>query len=414
MLDGRKNMTGKDIYTVRELARVYMEMASSEKQQKMNKRMRDTNDLKLVRPPVLLDEIPWYQMDIDGELTCVCEDKRARAVEYSLRRSIYRWKYIKADTLFEPFYRVTMAYDSSGIGISQKEEILRTDDKNNIVSHSYEDILKEEEALEQIKIPTFTARPDKDAENMEFYTQLLGDAMPVKLCGRGYLYHAPWDIIARLRGVEPILFDLYDRPEYLHAIRERFHDIAVAELDFVEKHLKVDGSGPNLHCTPSYISGLAEEGWKSTWFRGMAQCFGDISPDMHKEFDIDYSARLSERFAYSYYGCCEPLDKKLDVLGSIKNLRKVGVSPWANEDVMAERLGGSYVYSRKPNPANVAIRTDTDVIRRETEKTVKLAVKHGCPLELVLKDISTVSHRPQNLIDWANTVSDVLDEYYGD
>ena len=146
----------------------------------------------------------------------------------------------------------------------------------------------------------------------------------------------------------------------------------------------------------------------------MAQCFGDISPDMHKEFDIDYSARLSERFAYSYYGCCEPLDKKLDVLGSIKNLRKVGVSPWANEDVMAERLGGSYVYSRKPNPANVAIRTDIDVIRRETEKTVKLAVKHGCPLELVLKDISTVSHRPQNLIDWANTVSDVLDEYYGD
>ena len=130
-------MTEKDIYTVRELARVYMEMASSEKQQKMNKRMRDTNDLKLVRPPVLLDEIPWYQMDIDGELTCVCEDKRARAVEYSLRRSIYRWKYIKADTLFEPFYRVTMAYDSSGIGISQKEEILRTDDKNNIVSHSY-------------------------------------------------------------------------------------------------------------------------------------------------------------------------------------------------------------------------------------------------------------------------------------
>ena len=46
------------------------------------------------------------------------------------------------------------------------------------------------------------------------------------------------------------------------------------------------------------------------------------------------------------------------------------------------------------------------------EKTVKLAIKHGCPVEFVLKDISTVSHRPENLIIWAKTVSDVLDEYY--
>jgi len=391
-----------------------MEIASSKKQQEMNQRMKDTNDLKLVRPPVLIDEIPWYQMDIDGELTCVCEDKNARKVEYELRKALYRWKHLKADTLFEPFYRVKMSYDSTGIGISAKEEIRRTDDVNNIVSHSYEDLLEDEEALEQIKIPQFTSRPDKDEANMAFYTDLLGDSMPVKLCGRGYLYHAPWDIIARLRGVEPILFDLYDRPEYLHAIRQRFHDIAVAELDFVEKHLQVDGSLPSLHCTPSYISGLGDSGWKATWFRGMAQCFGDISPNMHKEFDIDYSAKLSERFAYSYYGCCEPLDRKLDVLEEIKNLRKVGVSPWANEEVMAERMGGRYVYSRKPNPANVAIYTDPDVIRRETEKTVKLAIKYGCPLELVLKDISTVSSRPENLIVWASTVSDVLDEYYGE
>ena len=134
---------------------------------------------------------------------------------------------------------------------------------------------------------------------------------------------------------------------------------------------------------------------------------------MFKEFEIDYSIKLAERFAYTYYGCCEPLDKKLDVIEKIQNLRKVGVSPWANEEVMAERLGGKYVYARKPNPANVAIATDPDVIRRETEKTVKLAIKHGCPLELVLKDISTVSHRPENLIIWASTVSDVLDEYYG-
>ena len=64
-------MTQNDKQIVRELAKQYMEMACSEKQQKMNKRMLDTNDLKLVRPPVLMDEIPWYQMNMDDELTCL-------------------------------------------------------------------------------------------------------------------------------------------------------------------------------------------------------------------------------------------------------------------------------------------------------------------------------------------------------
>ena len=34
-------------------------------------------------------------------------------------------------------------------------------------------------------------------------------------------------------------------------------------------------------------------------------------------------------------------------------------------------------------------------------------------LEFLLKDITTVSGKPQNLILWAQTVSDVMDEYYG-
>ena len=406
-------MTPKDKEIVRELAKRYMELATDQKQQDMNARMKATNDLQLVRPPVLIDEIPWYQMDIDGELTCQCEDKAAQNVETVLRRALYRRKYFKADTIFEPFFRVTMAYDSSGLGLTWKDEIRRTDDTNNIVSHSYADLLEDEENLELIKIPTFTARPDKDERAMAFYTDLLGDAMPVKLCGRGYLYDAAWDKIVRYRGMEAVIYDFYDRPEYLHAIRQRFLDIVKAEMDFVEEHLRVDPTAPNLHCTPAAVSGLAEDGWKATWYRTMAQGFSDVSPAMHEEFDINYSLQIADRYAYTYYGCCEPLDRKLDVIFKIPNLRKVGVAPWAREEVMAERLGGKYVYARKPNPANVAIMTDPEVIRRETEKTVRLCQQYGCPAELVLKDISTVSHRPENLIVWAQTVSDVLDAYYG-
>jgi hypothetical protein len=99
-------------------------------------------------------------------------------------------------------------------------------------------------------------------------------------------------------------------------------------------------------------------------------------------------------------------------LKGIRNLRKVGVSPWANEEICAEQIGKDYVFARKPNPANVACQTDPEIIRKETENTVKLCLKYGCPLEFVLKDISTVSRKPENLTVWANTVSDVLDQYY--
>ena len=80
----------KDKLIVRELAKKYMEYVCSEKQQRMLRRMRDTNDLKLVRPAVLLDEIPWEQMNMDGELTLTCEDSSARKVELHFRRALLR------------------------------------------------------------------------------------------------------------------------------------------------------------------------------------------------------------------------------------------------------------------------------------------------------------------------------------
>lgn len=406
-------MNQHDINLIRELAKRYMEIACSEKQRRANQRMKDTNDLKIVRPPVIMDEIPWYQMNIDNELTCLCEDKRARDLEYSLRIGLFRAKHFRCDAILDPFLRIGKAFDSTGIGMDAQEDIIRTDDKNHIVSHQYTDVLEEENAVELLRVPQFTLRPDKDEEAVNFYTDLLGDAMPVYLSGIGCTYTAPWDIIARLRGVTPIFYDFYDRPEHLHNIRRKFNEAIIAEIDFLEANGMFEPSCTNLHCTPGAVSGLAQSGTKAAWYRGMAQNLSDISPEMFEEFEIAYAKPIAERFAYTYYGCCEPLHDRMRVVKKISNLRKIGVSPWANEESSGEQIGGNFVYARKPNPAYVAMTTDPASVRAETEKTVKICQKYGCPLEFVLKDISTVGHKPENLIVWANTVADVLDEFYG-
>ena len=405
-------INNRDKLIVRELAKKYMSLVCTERQERMLARFLNTNDLKPTRPPVILAEIPWYQMNMNGELDCVCEDERARKVEYHFRTAIFYMTHFAADNTYLPEFRVRRAMSSSGIGIEYETlDLKRTDSINNIVSREFRDVLEDESALERMHDPVFTLHPEKDAAEMEFYTELLGDSIPIRLYGFDYFYYAPWDKITRLRGVEPILMDMYDRPEYLHEIIKKFTSAAHAELDFVEQNLEVV-RGNSLHCTPSPITVEEGKGLKSTWCRSMAQSFGVISPAMFKEFELDYLLSVAERFAYTYYGCCEPLDDKIEVLKQIPNLRKIGCSPWAKVESCAEQIGGNYVLSRKPNPANVAICTDPELIKRETEETVKACLAHGCPYDIVLKDISTVSHRPENLIVWAQTVNDVLDQYY--
>ena len=137
-------MTVQDKAIVRELAKRYMELVCSEKQEKMVRRFRDTNDLKQGRPPVILDEIPWYQMNSGGELTCVCEDKDARNTELYFRKAIYYMDHFKADNLYEPVFRIKRAVESTGIGLAPvTADLKRTDAINNIVSREFEDVLED-------------------------------------------------------------------------------------------------------------------------------------------------------------------------------------------------------------------------------------------------------------------------------
>ena len=133
---------------------------------------------------------------------------------------------------------------------------------------------------------------------------------------------------------------------------------------------------------------------------------------MFEEFELQYQKPLMTRCGLSYYGCCEPLDAFLTRLTAIPNMRKLGVSPWSDVNACAEIIGGKYVAAVKPNPAFVSGRCDTESVKKETETIAKACIRYGCPYEMVLKDISTVSYKPDNLIKWADTVKRVLDVYY--
>ena len=122
---------------------------------------------------------------------------------------------------------------------------------------------------------------------------------------------------------------------------------------------------------------------------------------MHDEFDIEYMKKVMEPFGLVYYGCCEALDRKIDILRQIPHLRKISISPWADIDVAADAIAGDYVIASKPNPAFVAVDTlDEAAIRGEIRRIVEACRRSHTNCDIILKDITTVHNRPRNLWRW--------------
>jgi hypothetical protein len=146
------------------------------------------------------------------------------------------------------------------------------------------------------------------------------------------------------------------------------------------------------------------------WGCATAQIFSEVSPRMHEEFALRYEIRWLERFGLNYYGCCEPLHKKVDILRQIPRLRKISMSPRADIAEGAARIGRDYVISHKPNPAIVAGDTWS---REAAAAELKAALERakGCAVEVILKDISTVRYDPRRLWEWAEMAAEVTAEF---
>ena len=76
---------------------------------------------------------------------------------------------------------------------------------------------------------------------------------------------------------------------------------------------------------------------------------------------------------------------------------------------MAEALGRDYVYSRKPMPTLISTaRFDEDAIREDLRRTLKAAA--DCNVELIMKDVHTLSGEPHRMARWVELVRETIEE----
>lgn len=412
-------MNAKDKQTLRRLAERYSEIAHLDIQQQRMERYRKTNAMEAVRPVVLISEIPWGEIR-DEALTNLCAPELGW-MESHLRQTLYQWEHFQVDLVVPPVFRVQKrSLWPRGIGIEVQDRQIQGDTGAYISAHAYADQLQTEDDLAKLHEPEVVYDRAASEQALAVAAEVFAGLMDVELAGGEGLQYSIWDRIATFRGVENLLMDLAMRPEFMHQTARRFMEIARSEFrQRVEQEL-LDPHPVLLHCTAACTRELPAGDFdghvrsKDVWGRCAAQIFGSVSPGMHDEFDLAYNQELFSDCGLLYYGCCEPMDMKIDILRRrFKNLRKISITPWADPQRAARNIGGDYVMAAKPNPAFVAMREfNPQPVEQEITRYCEACREHGTTVEFVLKDISTIGNNPGNLTQWAATVKAVIDKYY--
>ncbi len=399
----------KDI--LRRLAGELAGIAALEVQKEKAQLWTKLNRLESARPMIWINEVCWNEMNVNDELTLQTVHPWAREQEDELRKIIYQWRRMPGDMVVNDYLACQPAIHSTDFGIIEDVDVLKTDDANDVVSRHFKVQIREPQDVDKIKIPVITHNTEATEIRYQAMSDVYEGIMPVRKVGQGHIWFTPWDYLIRWWGIAEAMMDMIQRPDMVNAMVSRIVDAWMAELDQFEELnlLALDnnntrvGSGgygysdelPGDNFDPDHVRP------HNMWGCSNAQIFSEISPEMHWEFAVRHDLRWLKRFGLTYYGCCEPLDKKMDILRKIPNLRKISVSPWCDLDRTIQEIGSDYVISRKPSPAILAEsqwrpeRARAD-IREILEKT-----QGRCHIEFIMKDISTVRYEPQRLWEWA-------------
>ena len=331
------NLAQQDKQVLRGLAAELAEVASLPVHREKARLWQQLNDLRSERPLVWINEICWNEMNVGDELTLTCAHPWARDQERELRRTLYQWRHLPVDMVVSDYLACPTLFHSTDFGIVEDVDIVRTSEDGDVVSRHFNVQIRDFDDLEKIRMPQVSHDPRATELHYQAMCEVYAGIMPVRKVGQTHIWFTPWDYLIRWWGLEQAMTDLIDRPELVHAGVERLVDALVAELDQLERMnlLSLDCDNTRIGSGGyGYTSALPGQEYDpqrvrphNMWGCSNAQIFSEVSPQMHWDFAIEHDLRWLKRWGLVYYGCCEPLSGKIDLLRRIPNLRKISASP---------------------------------------------------------------------------------------
>ncbi len=357
--------------------------------------------------PMVLAESGGVLDDFVPLSSLKCTEEWARKEERDLRHKIANHEIIDDDHVVEPY--INCGWDvtiSDYCGVIEKK---RGNVDGSFGSYVWESPIKDlSRDFEKLHTRQCSVDRAKTAQYKSMLEDVFSDILTVRMRG-GYWWTVglSWPAI-ELIGLEKLMLAMYDEPEGLHRLMAFLRDDHIAVIKWLEEEKLFNLNNENDYIgsgSRGYTDELPQADFsgvvraKDLWILSESQETVGVSPEMFEEFIFPYQLPIIEMFGLSYYGCCEALDKRWEIVSRIPNLRRVSVAPWCDQKFMAEALGSKYVFSRKPNPALISMpELDEDQIRQDIRNTLDIA--KGCNIELVMKDVHNIHHQSERLGRW--------------
>ncbi|MFH0964875.1 MAG: hypothetical protein V2A58_12820 [Planctomycetota bacterium] len=395
----------KDRGILRRLAGKVAEFAALPVQAEKRDLWHRHNALAPSRPLIFCDPEGGWQ-EIIPKSVLECQGERARNWEFRLRQEIFWGESMGDDRVIEPYWDVGWEGERSDWGIKEVR------DESSVEKGAYRIVpsLPSYGDMDKLHAPRITVDHEATERKLDEAGEVFGGLLEVRHRG-GWWWSLgmTWDVI-KLRGLEQFMLDMYDEPENLHRLMSILRDGTLEMLDFLEREnlLSLNNDGTYVGSGGfGYTNELPQKDFDGERVRPMdmwgfceSQETVGVSPALFEEFVFWYQLPLMERFGINCYGCCEPLDKRWDVVKRFPRLRRVSCSAWVNTPDMAEKLGDKYIYSMKPNPSDLAAaKMDEERVRAGLREAFRQT--RDCRVECIMKDCHTIGNNPQNVMRWS-------------
>ncbi|MFV0527132.1 MAG: hypothetical protein ACK5MN_00195 [Lachnospiraceae bacterium] len=433
-----KRITGNDREIIRDLARQVKACAELPVMEARRVKWYAHNDLQTTDPIVaVFPEMAWHEIIPAHSLRC--EEENARKIEWLLRGRLFRGLEMDDDIPIEKTWEVRKIISDTGwdrLNPNHKNQTFGNEDYRDSCLGSvplvwkkdfvFEDkamhftpIIVEPSDLSRLRAPQIEYLEKESIEQLRIEEEVLGDILEVQLSGIKFIYGGLMQTYSDFRGLEQVLYDLYDEPEMLHEamfmVEEGYHKLLdqYIALDLLEVNNRqgYNGSGGMnyTHDLPKLPGGGKE--LQNFWGFTESQEFTMVGPEMHYDFVIQHEQRISERFGLSSYGCCEPIENKLKYILNFNNIRRISVSPWADIQSCSDQIKKQAVYSWKPNPSYFInnYEVDNETFMTGYLKDMLQITRDNCA-ELVLKDTHTCHHKPEKYRAWVKLARKCIEE----
>jgi hypothetical protein len=369
--------------------------------------------------PMILIETMGVVDELIPSSTLRCHEEWARGLEYGLRELIFRYTDVRDDFVVEPWINIPWSVSIGDYGVPH--QVVRADNGGKLASYHWDPAIQDlDKDFDKLHFRALAVDRAQTLAQKAFLDEHFGDILPVRIRSPYWwssgLTWAAIDLI----GLQGLMLTMYDNPSGLHRLMAFLRDDFLHMLDWFENEQLLSLNNENDYLgsgSIGYTTELPRPGWQASdpvctrdlWVLSESQETVGVSPKMFEDFVFPYQVPIISRFGLSYYGCCEPLHGRIKIIKQLPNLRRVSVSPWCNQEKIAAELGKDYIFCRKPKPTLIS--TDDwneDLIREDLRTTLRAA--QGCVIELVMKDVHTVSNQPWRMGRWVDLARSVCTE----